>query len=202
MFDLAQRYANEEWFIRTTDYWRIRFTAIETRLQGTFQYVDLATGNRNTYSYHFASILRDAGSVFASTLDALLRNVEGQPNTRLYGIKDYRRFLRSQVPDIDKWSVQLQPLFPFGQVVPFKTLRTNKASIAWWDAYNDVKHNEYEAMQKGNLENCINALSALALLGFWLRVFNRDSLFITISQIADRDPYILSVEQPLFPDTT
>jgi len=195
---LATKFKNQSWFSHAASYLSSRFPAVEARMQTTFRYVELHTENRNTFSYEFASILRDSGSIFGSVADALVRGASAAP-IREYNFGDYRDFLRREVPDIGQRTICLRPCFPAGIVVPFEELQTTTGTPGWWDAYNKVKHHEYAEFRVGNLENCVTAVSALALLGFLMGIFISDALFGNVGVVCPANSIDMSEKRRLFP---
>jgi len=194
---LQRKFGDEAWFSCAASYLSSRFLSVEARLQTTFRYVDLNRENRNAFSYEFASILRDSGSIFSSVADALVRGAKGAPKHE-YDFGDYREFLREEVPDIHRRTVCLRPCFPAGIVVPFEELCERTGTPKWWHAYNLVKHREYYEFHVGNLENCVIAVSALALLGQLMGVFISDGLFINVGIAYDEKSVDMSDERQLF----
>ena len=116
---------------------------------------------------------------------------------RRYDFGDYRDFLLSHVPDIFKRTVTLRRCFPTGTVVPFEELQTG--TLAWWHAYNQVKHHEYDDFRKGNLENCVTAVSGLALLGHLMGVFVSDAMYVNVGIAYPDNSVDVSDERRLFP---
>jgi len=195
---LRDRFQGEEWFSRAKSYWLSRFASVEARLQTAFRYVELHRNNRNTFSYEFGSILRDSGGIFASVADALVRGASAAPKRR-YDFPDYRDFLRKEDPSLHRRSVDLRPVFPVSLVVPFEELQTERGIPAWWNAYNDVKHRDYDQFLKGNLENSVTAVCALVLLGAMMGAFVSDSLFVNVGIAYKEDSVDLSDQRRLFP---
>ncbi len=167
-------------------------------MQATFRYVELHSENWNTFSYEFASILRDSGSVFSSVADALVRGASAAPRHE-YNFGDYRDFLRREVPDIGQRTVCVRPCFPAGIIVPFEELQTATGTLGWWDAYNKVKHHEYHEFRMGSLENCVTAVSGLVLLGFLMGIFISDPLFVNVGIVYHPNSIEMSDERRLFP---
>jgi hypothetical protein len=195
---LRDRFQGEEWFSRAKSYWGSRFPSVEARLQTAFRYVELHRENGKTFSYEFSSILRDSGGIFASVADALVRGASAAPKRR-YDFPDYRDFLRKEDTDLHRRTVDLRAVFPASVVVPFEELQTKRGIPAWWNAYNKVKHREYDEFRKGNLENCVTAVCALVLLGAMMGAFVSDSLFVNVGMAYKEDPIDLSDERRLFP---
>lgn len=178
------KYKGLDWFESANTYCFHRFVIIEGRFDVASRYVGIHTNNRGTFSYEFASILRDCGSVFGSTMDALVKG-SGAITKKQSNIHDYRNFLLSLIPDIENKSIQIRPCFPNGIILPFKEFGKKNGIPAWWKGYNEVKHNEHDKFSGGNLENCVTALSALALLGLWGSWFRSDDLFVNVGMPFD-----------------
>lgn len=198
MTTLQRKFGNEAWFSHAASYLFSRFPSVEARLQTAFRYVELHTENRSIFSYEFASVLRDSGSIFGSVADALVRGARDTPK-REYDFGDYRDFLLQEIPDIHRRTVHLRPCFPCGIVVPFEELYGGTGIPKWWHAYNQVKHREYHEFRMGNLENCITAVSGLALLGQLMGVFVSDALFANVGIAYDEKSVDMSDEKRLFP---
>ena len=195
---LRNKFTNHGWFQLAASYLSSRFLAVEERLQTALRYVELHKDNRDTFSYEFASILRDSGSLFSSVADALVAGTKATTGHK-YKFGDYRDFLLSEVPDIFRRTVTLRHCFPGGIVVPFEELRARAGVPAWWHAYNQVKHHEYDDFRKGNLENCVTAISALALLGHLMGVFVSDAMFVNVGIAYSDSSVDVSDERRLFP---
>lgn len=172
-------YQNQDWFKLANAYCTNRFGAIESRMYGVFRYIELHQDNGNTFSYELASILRDCGSVFNSTMDAIVKG-SGFITKSESSFRDYKQFFLSHDPNIYTYSLQIRSLFPNGAIAPFKGMEIAPYVPKWWDAYNRIKHNEHEEFKSGNLDNCINALSSLALILNFARCFTSDPLFVNV----------------------
>lgn len=171
MSTLYEEHSSKPWFPKISTYLSSRYSAIESRMVGTFHYVELHQNNRHTFSHEFGSILRDVGSVFGSLVDRLIRLTGSKPTRKKYlDIGDYRTFLVNSVPDIYLLTVEV-----IGQdariLNPLCELRSPQGTPKWWDAYNNLKHSEILNYQDGNLENTLNSIGALAILGDQLRIF-------------------------------
>jgi hypothetical protein len=197
---LRDRFQGQEWFSRAQACWVSQFSSVEGRLLSAFEYVELHPENRSTFSREFAGILRDAGSIFGSVADELVRGAGLAPRRRdgNYDFVDYRDFLWKQVPDLHRRTVALRPVFPMSVVTPFEELQTEAGIPAWWNAYNKVKHQVSKEFRLGNLENSVTAVCALALLGALMGTFVSDSLFVNVGIAYKEDSIDLSDERRLF----
>jgi len=159
---IHSKFGKETWYGDVLSYILQRYSSIETRMIGTFRYVDCHPKNRNTFSYEYASILRDVGSVFGSAMDRLVRetsSVSGQLD-----IRNYMELLKSEVENIH--SIAADVNYPLAErlLVPFQPLREKNGKLKWWNAYTDVKHFDIDKFQIGNFENTLNSVAALAIL--------------------------------------
>jgi hypothetical protein len=176
---LKNKFGNEKWFGEPYTYLTQRYRAIEDRTANTFKFVALDRDNEKTFSYEFAGILKDSGSVFSSVMDNLVRNVTAKTKRR-YDFRDYRKFLIDEVSNIHLRVVAVNDLFPM-IIIPFSALRDLKrGQPRWWRAYNVIKHSEVIQCQEGNLANAIGSLAALAILGSQMGCFIRTQLFVNV----------------------
>ena len=127
---LATKLDKEIWYRQSYGYFTLRYHPIERRLAETFRYVELAPQNAETFSYEFASILRDIGGVFGSILDKLVRNKTQKLDGR-FDISDYLTFLNEEVEDIKSVGCQLYSAFEKNMVFPF--LHIADEQILWKD---------------------------------------------------------------------
>lgn len=85
---------------------------------------------------------------------------------RNFSTKKYVKLLEPM--RLKEWEVRLN-LFPdYGPITPFETWedkeeKTTK-SLAWYDAYNKVKHNRESALAEATFGNVVNAMAALFIL--------------------------------------
>ncbi len=177
MHAFANKYTSETWFRNATSYLHNRRVSIQERLVLTFRYVDLDTMNGKTFSYEFASILRDAGSTFTSVMDAYVKGE--QKTTRNTNWTDYKKLLLNYEPQTVERSVALRPHKTVGIIIPFISINSKKVPY-WWNAYNKVKHSEYNSYFMGNLENAVTAVAALKVLEFFSAIVVSDELWVNV----------------------
>lgn len=160
---LYKKFKDESWFSEVLSYIILRYHSIETRMIETFRYVDCNPENFGVFSYEYASILRDAGSVFSSIMDRLVRETS-QPVKNEYDMGDYRKWLVKEVEKIRLVTVGL--IYPIQKrfLRPFNRIERESERLEWWTAYNSVKHSDIRQLKDGNLGNALNALGALAIL--------------------------------------
>jgi hypothetical protein len=151
----------QDWFKKLSDYTTIRFHSISSRLNHTFRFVELRSHNKDSYSYEYASLLRDIGSVFSSVMDGLLKNTRGDAR---YNIDDFRSYLLEYFSDLEQIYVELGIFDEQRFLYPFRGFSGKKNSSKWWKAFTNVKHFDYECMNEGCLSNIIYSFCALAII--------------------------------------
>jgi len=158
------RFYEEIWFYEMTSYLKLRFASITQRLFQTFRFVDLYPINKDTFSYEYASLLRDIGSVFSSVMDKLLRGALGEKQNSDYNIDDFRRFLLSEIEDIENVKVSLNVSYLNSNLFPYEGLSGKRHSLRWWKAFTNIKHSDILCINEGCLSNVIHAFGALTIL--------------------------------------
>ena len=155
---------SEGWAKAPLDYLATTHMAIGSRFKESFRYVSLHRENAKTFSYEFASILRDAGSAFGSFSDAVVR--ASNPNKgwrRAPNIADFFDFYSQYAPDLPKAYIEMIGLSGPIRLQPFWGW-TRRQAPAWWKAFNHVNHSEYKYATEGNLQNTTNAVAAVEII--------------------------------------
>jgi hypothetical protein len=164
------------WFQDAVKHLTARNESIASRLMETFRFVDLDKSNAETFSYEYASILRDAGSTFSSVMHAfVIGGTRGQKKT---SIADYKNFLTTEDADISSRSLLILPHRNYGTLIPFYGF--SKKYPGWWSAYNKIKHSEHAHYKEGNLGNAITSVAALTILEYFIGVSDADNLWANI----------------------
>jgi len=145
------------WFTELRDYVELRYEAIVNRFKKTFDYVTPHKENSETYSFEYASILRDTGSVFDTTCNRIIKKAYPNYETKIKGMLE---FLHKYEPQLEY--IRLRFLHYGGFLYPFKP--ENNGVPEWWTAYNKIKHEEIESMHQGNFKNTVIGLSALGII--------------------------------------
>jgi hypothetical protein len=162
--ELHTKYKGKSWYWEALGYLGARYHPVEQRILDTLRFVELAPKNATVFSYEFGSIIRDVGSTFGSVLDKMVRNTTAK-SAKTYDIRDYRKFLVSEVNNIDSIAAWLNSPFPgAGLVLPFADIKNSKSKLKWWDAYNNLKHSEIDNYEDGCLSNAIYGMASLAIL--------------------------------------
>jgi hypothetical protein len=167
---LYEKYREENWYDEIMSYLLQRYASIENRLIETFRYVTCNSSNRHTFSYEYASILRDAGSVFGSVIDRSIRRTKTV--SKRLSMEHYGKWLTGlDIPERDDkiskiYSASVDINYPIKEKVllPFIQLKDDNGKLDWWEAYNDVKHSDIDKFSAGNFENALNSVAALSIL--------------------------------------
>jgi len=157
IWSLGDDFNKHLWFTEARDYVELRYDALASRFKKTFDYVTPHKENSGTYSYEYSSILRDSASAFDSTLKRFIRKGELEYDDRILGMLD---FLRKYEPQLEY--IHLRFLHYGGFLYPFR-LEENGVPC-WWNAYNDIKHDEIVNISQGNFRNALLSLSALGII--------------------------------------
>lgn len=192
-----QDHRKEEWYVQASEYLKERRAFIQKRFLECMRYVDVRSENSETFSYEFASILRDCGSVFSSVLHPMLKG-SGFTSKDVTTIADYRSFLTTQDKTVHLYSVHFRSRFPSGLILPLYSLKNNK-SPRWWDAYNEVKHSEYDASRSGSLGNATTALASLIILETIFGKPKTDEIWTNIGSQDVEDSFDMQTMKRLFP---
>lgn len=193
-----QDHHEKAWYIQAYEYLEQRRAFVQKRFVDCMQYVEVHSENCDAFSYQFASILRDSGSVFSSVLDAMIRGsgfvARGQTN-----IAHYKSFLKAQDNTIYLASVNFRSRFPYGLIRPLYSLKTRRNNPEWWLAYNKVKHSEYDEYRSGNLGNAATALASLVILETVFGKPSTDKIWTNIGSQYEEDSFDMNTMKRLFP---
>jgi hypothetical protein len=139
-------------------------TLIE-RLKTIFNYVYPTKNNYKTYGHELRNLLILACTeVDAQFKGIMIANDLKPQNGKSYSMLDYVKL--KKILKLDNYFIKF-PYFPeIKPVSPFKrwAVRPGKKGLVWYNDYNAVKHNREEDFKKATLENCINSVSAVAIL--------------------------------------
>ena len=193
-----QDHHEKDWYIQAHEYLKERRNFIQKRFIDCIRYVEVHSENSDTFSYEFASILRDCGSVFSSVLDAVIKGSSfvGKKKTN---IDDYKPFLKAQDDNVYLYSVHFRNRFPYGLILPLYSLKDNTKITQWWSAYNKVKHSEYNEYRFGSLGNAATALASLVILETLLGNVASDEIWVNIGMQYEEDSFVMQSMSRLFP---
>lgn len=149
----------------TANHWNY-FIALEDDLAEISRYIEFSEHNYKTYSIELAHLLLAAASEVEVVLKAICEKIDPD------GSHESAKKLREVIQDKQSYMIREFCTIPrFGlKFQPWKEW-DNKNAVRpfWWTAYNDVKHERGQKFENANLENVLNAMSALAIANLYLQ---------------------------------
>jgi hypothetical protein len=145
-----------------TDYVRA-YRLLENHLLSTFDYVEPSDDNLRTYSHQLYQLLLRACTEFEANAKAILR-ANGYSKGGNLNITDYFKVERAchlseYVIKIPVWKGKNNLIQPFKQW-------QSAHFLTWYQDYNHVKHDRSANFPLANLDNVLNAVSAVLIILF------------------------------------
>jgi hypothetical protein len=132
------------------------FIAIESDLERTGRYVEIAQDNFHTYSIEFARILLSASSEVDVVSKLVCEAIN--PSKSYKTIDDYRECMLSRYPKFPSFEITIPR---YGLVrTPWQDWGRGR-NPSWWKSYNNVKHERNKFFGEANLENAVDAVAGL-----------------------------------------
>jgi len=134
----------QNWAKAPLDYLTTTHHAIVSRFEESFRYVSLRPENAKTFSYEFASILRDASSAFGSFSAAVIRaSSPSVGKKKKLEIADFFDFYSQYALDLPKGFIDIEVVAipETRRLQPFWGW-ANGHPPSWWTAHNKIKHSE------------------------------------------------------------
>jgi len=165
-FQPLREHRGNEWYSEILRYLHRRYPPIVNRINNSIRYVDIDPANYATFSYEYASLLRDIGGSFSSVMDSFLKGLDIEPKyAKNHVVGDYRDFLFDTIEDLDRVCVKLFTVTEKRTIFPFEDFIGNEfVQAEWWKAYNAIKHTEIHSLLSGCLSNVLYSFSALSIL--------------------------------------
>jgi len=153
------------------------FRQIEKRLQDFLEYVPLSTKHLDVYSLKLVSIILETGPEIINSFDLasfptsrrLVNDPYAEDRKKMLekerrrrktkhslSFNDYASLLTKST-DLKNAVTEIRGLGAY--IMPFERVPPN-----WWKAYNLLKHDKYNNLEKATLENTLKATGGL----FWL----------------------------------
>lgn len=164
------------------------FQNIQSSLNDLFNYIEPSQINLKAYGHKIRELLILACTeVEYLLLKVLVEN--GYTSKTFYTTRDYIKC--RDILKLDKFEVILTQYPQLKKFQPFKgwDVSSPTKSLAWYDAYNSVKHNRGDNIQEANLEHLLDSISALHILlqsqygnnifDKWFSITDDRSIFIT-----------------------
>lgn len=155
------------------------YLSLETDLANTSRYIE-PLGQEDVHSFEFAKLLILACTEVESVFKLICQSIEGYENAGNIG--QYKEAILKKYPKITESSVSIARLGR--QIRPFEEWGPEK--LAWWDAYQKVKHNRWNSFELATYMNATYAISALYVAIFYVASINH------LEFIDNKSQYIFS----------
>ena len=177
------------------------FLSLESSLNETTRYVELAEENYSVFSIEYARILLSTAAEVDVVCKLLCDKIAPSPKTG--NIDDYRKLILATYPKFPNIKIQVPRLEL--DILPWEAWN-NSNNPDWWRNYNKVKHERGKFFKEANLQNSLYALCGLfaVLLYFYQPEACKGDLY-PFPQLLDYDRfpgYMITdsvVELPDFP---
>ena len=147
---------------------------IEKELRSIFNYIEPDQRNVSTFSFELYSLLLRACTEVELNCKEIMEANGATPQGRYFTMADYKKLEQSSllskyIVEYNGWrqvNATTQELeYVTKQFFPFKNFDPSiNREPDWYEAYNKVKHNREENLEKANLENCMNAVAGILVL--------------------------------------
>jgi len=136
------------------NFWQ-HYLWLESEFRTVLEYVELDSANYSTYSRRIEKLILQIGSEF----DNVSREICGLQNVDRTSICDYYNYYTSNYNNIIAsiviaGDVRLTPFDGWNNTAPGETL-------AFWKAYNSIKHDRISNYKEASLKNALDAMAAL-----------------------------------------
>lgn len=147
---------------------------IEKELRTIFNFIEPDESNKNAFSFELYSLLLRACTEVELNCKLIMEANGATPQGRHFTMTDYKKLesaslLSKYKAVFQNWRQRNESTGELAYVkkefCPFVNFEaTISKSPDWYVAYNDVKHNREENLEKANLENCMNAVAGILIL--------------------------------------
>lgn len=153
------------------EYYTRSFLIIQKDIQNLFEYIEPSDINLKTYSYRIHELYMRVCIEVEANFKAIFKENIYSKDEKKWNINDYKKINKTHHLDAYK------AIFPIWDGVhnefsPFKVWETN-GILSWYRDYNLCKHDRHTQKYLANLENLLNAFTALFIL--LTSQFNRES---------------------------
>lgn len=160
-------YIIDKEYAKSPEHFVRAFLLIQDDLKRLFEYVEPSDDSKATYSYRIHELLMRTCIEIEANFKAILNENIYIPqkdrfNNDIYNIGVYKKI--NVTHHLSSYQVSL-PIWNGASKIfePFKNWSVG-GSLSWYQAYNESKHNRQELFKKANLENLLNAVTALLIL--------------------------------------
>ncbi|HJS66360.1 MAG TPA: hypothetical protein VJ760_03410 [Nitrospiraceae bacterium] len=140
--------------MRAYHYWQ-HFLALESDFAATSRYVQFSNRNFATFSIEYAKLLLAIGSEVDVLCKIMCEKIES--TAKRGNIDDYRACIAAHT------KIATEEVLIRRHNLTFKPWDAwlHSKNPAWWQSYNNVKHQRDMYFEEANFENCANAISGL-----------------------------------------
>jgi hypothetical protein len=165
-----------------------------TKMQEIFETVEPGHANLKVYGHKIRELLLLAAMEVEASWAAVLK-ANGYAENR-FTTKDYVKLLVPKA--LDSFSLRLRSYPDFPAAAPFKgwTDQSPTKSLAWYDAYNQTKHNREERLGMATLERTVHAVAG-AVTMFYTQ-FGYSSNIEDEKRTLIRNVFSLNIDQSLY----
>ncbi len=140
------------------------YQLIEKDLLRLFEYIDPCEDNLNTYSHRTYELLLRTATEFETNCKRILE-ANGYNCHKNLGMKDYYKIHHAL--KLGFYKINLKVWHPTEKTFqPFREWSEGSHSLAWYQAYNAVKHDRYKNFKMASLDNVLTAISSLYAILF------------------------------------
>lgn len=150
------------------------YISIEKELRSIFDFIEPDEKNKEAFSFELYSLLLRACTEVELNCKQIMEANGATPQGSFFTMADYKKLEKSSL--LSKYIVTF-PNWRHRNATSHKLEYTKKEfcpfsnfdmsigkSPDWYEAYNKVKHNREENLEKANLENCMNAVAGILVL--------------------------------------
>lgn len=141
------------------NYWNY-YLSLENRVIQTASYVAIDHDNYKTFSNEYALLMQAIGG----ELDSFFKEYCGFAPEDCKTIADYASKILGDYPNIKSQTITV--VGTEVKICPFAGWDRSQAkqSLAWWKAYDEIKHSRYENKKSASQKNVLDILGGLFLL--------------------------------------
>ena len=146
------------------------YMLIQNDLQSIFEYIEPSDECLKAYSYRIhALLMRTCIEIEANFKAILAENICTTPAEKDLKMKHYRKVdvthhLSSYEVMLPTWNGVSPVMKPFGPWEGTRGVANVQASLPWYQAYNQSKHDRHNRFKSANLNHLINAVAGLLVL--------------------------------------
>lgn len=163
-----KRYAKERWQLSRA------YINIERDLRKIFDFIEPDEVNKDVFSFELYSLLLRACTEVELNCKLILMANGAKPIKKHFTMEDYKKLelsslLSKYTATFNNWRRRNKATQQLEYIdIVFQPFASFSRSIAkapdWYEAYNAVKHNREENLEKASLENCMNAVAGVLIL--------------------------------------